>query len=618
MPPEVGEVASPRGGVSLAPRFLRFLVRSDRSRFLVAFGLLILGGLTEGLSILLVIPLLGLMGDDGGARFDLPVPLIGSLTVSLAGVLAALVCLVALHAVFMRYKNIFLAGFLFDMLNRLRLDLFAGLAGLRWEFLARQRAADLHHLLTSDVERLYGAAMAAMVLLQTAVLVIVYLAVSWFISPWMTLLSAVLGIALLLALAPIRRRATRFGIERTTNKREQYRTVSEFLGGLKTAKIHSAEDGYRSRLAENLSLVRDEAVGYMKVASVATIASQVVSALAVACIVYAGVAVWQLPLAELVAFLLVLVRLSPRFLGLQSSMQDLLSNLTVYRDIIDFEERCARNAEPSPPEGRTRLPSPRRAIEFKGVSYSYPRIESGKALDRVSVRIEAGSITALIGPSGGGKSTFADIVAGLVRPTSGQVLIDGCPLDEKAARQWRRQVAYVPQEPFLLRDGVAANLRLAREDASDEEIWEALAKANADGFVRDLPGQLDAVLGENGVALSGGQRQRIVLARALVMRPDLLILDEATSALDWESQALIARSIEELRGSVTVLAIAHRASLVHAADHVIALDRGRVLQAGRREALLKEAGPLARMVKAESEGAPDFRAAVAEQGSDAR
>ncbi|MFW5634465.1 MAG: ATP-binding cassette domain-containing protein, partial [Erythrobacter sp.] len=234
-----------------------------------------------------------------------------------------------------------------------------------------------------------------------------------------------------------------------------------------------------------------------------------------------------------------------------------------------------------------------------------------RALTQVSVRLPAGRITALIGPSGGGKSTFADIAAGLVHPSNGRVVIDGARLDPASARNWRRQVAYVPQDPFLLADGIAANLRLARPDASEAEIWDALEKANAASFVRKLPGRLDAVLGDNGVALSGGQRQRIVLARALVMRPRLLVLDEATSALDWESQALIARSIAALRGQVTVLAIAHRASLVATADHVIALDRGRILQAGSREELMREAGPLARLIHAEGRvdpGQPEFAA----------
>lgn len=606
MPPETTKREPSGSATRLAPQFLRYVIASNPRRFALSFGLLVLGGLTEGLSILLVIPLLGLVGEDGVARLDVPVPFIGDIAVGLSGLLAALVGLIALHAVFMRYKNIFLARFLFDMLNRLRLDLFSAIARLRWDFFARQRHSDLHHLLTSDVERLYGAAMAAMVLLQTFVLLAVYLAVSWFISPAMTLLSAALGAALILALAPVRRRAATFGRERTTNKREQYRTVSEFLGGLKTAKIHSAEDRYGTRLAANLDLVRDEAVGYMKVVSVATIASQVVSAVAVAAIVYAGMVVWQLPLAELVAFLLVLVRLSPRFLGLQSSMQDLISNLTVYRDLTRFTATCADHAEADADLPRGEVPALRDAIELEAVDYAYPDREGEPALSGIDARIEAGTITALIGPSGAGKSTFADIIAGLLRPRGGEMRIDGRAIDAGTARLWRRQVAYVPQEPFLLREGVAANLRLARPGASEAEMWDALERANAAAFVRELPGGLDAPLGDNGVALSGGQRQRIVLARALVMRPSLLILDEATSALDWESQALIARSIENLRGTMTVLAIAHRPSLVLAADHVIALDGGRVIQSGPRAALMAEHGPLATMVRAESSALPAF------------
>jgi ATP-binding cassette, subfamily C, bacterial len=584
-----------------ARSFLAFLVRNGRYRFAFALSLLVLGGLTEGISILMVIPLLSIIDSEAGGGFALPewMPFTGA-DINLSFALTALVALITLHGLFTRAKNIYLADLLFDLLNRQRLELFALVGSLRWEHMVRQRPSDLHHLITADVERVYTAATAAMMLLQTAILLAVYLGVAWVISPAMMLASSGLGLLILAILSPMRRRATRFGLERTQNKRDQYRTVSEYLGGLKTAKIHCAEESYRQRLAANLDKVHAEAVGYMRLTSLGTIISQVVSALAVAVLVYAGIRVLGLALPQLIAFLLLLMRIAPRFTGMQNHFQQLLANVTVFGDIESFKAECAANAEPAPGASAA-APSftLNRAIVLDGVRFSY----AGRpALDELSLSIPAGAITALIGPSGSGKSTAADLVCGLLNPHAGRVLIDGMALTPETALAWRRQVAYVPQDPFLLNESIAANLRFARPEASVTDIEEALERANALAFVTKLPQGIDTPLGENGAQLSGGQRQRVALARALIMDPQLLVLDEATSALDWESQAAIAGSIEALRGRITVLAIAHRLSIVASADHIIALNSGRVVEVGGFAELAGGNGPLARMVTAERSG----------------
>ncbi len=591
----------PRQASSLAP-FLRYLVAGGGPRFAIALGLLVLGGLTEGVSILLVIPLLSLVEGDARAALPLPDWFPGTASIGLGAALAGLVVLIALHGAFTRAKNIYLADLLFDLLNRLRLELFAAIGALRWDHLLRRRPSDLHHLLTADVERIYAAAMAVMMLLQTGILLAIYLAVAWIISPPMMLAAGALGLAILALLAPLRRRATRFGIERTANKRDQYRTVSEFLGGLKTAKIHGAEAAFGDRLAVNLDKVHAEAVGYMRLTSLGTIVSQVASALAVAALVYAGVTTLGLALPQLIAFLLLLMRIAPRFTSLQTHMQQLLVNLTVFGDIARFRAECAAEAEPPPGPESANPPSLDEAIRCENVRYAYADAGGQAALACLDLVIPARRVTTLVGPSGSGKSTAADLVCGLLSPQAGTIRIDGCELTPERARAWRTRIAYVPQEPFLLAASVAANLRLARPEARDEDLWAALESAGAAGFVRRLPQGIDTPLGENASRLSGGQRQRLALARALAMRPQLLVLDEATSALDWESQAAIARAIAALRGEVTVLAIAHRLSMVALADHVVALDAGRVVEAGPFAKLAQGDGPVARLVAAEGSG----------------
>ena len=577
---------------------LRFVASYGRKRFVAALALLLGAGLTEGFSILLIVPLLSLAGADGGMRLRPPFEFGGPITIGLPALLAALVALVCLQALFTRYKNIYLADLLFGLLNRVRLDLFAAIGRSRWDHVSRQRLADLHHLLTTDVERVYTATFAMMTLLQTLLLLAIYLVVSCLVSPLMTLLSGALGLAMLVLLAPLRSRATRFGIARTVNKRNQYRTVSEFLAGMKTAKIHNAERSYLQRLDHNLTLVREEAVGFMRLTSTGAIASQVASAVAVALVVYVGVAVLAMPIAELVAFLLILMRISPRFLGLQTSLQDILANVTVLRTVEQVRNEFAGHEEKEPAARSGSLAAATGAVRFENVCYSHG---ARAALEDVSMIIPERQITAVIGPSGSGKSTFADLLSGLILPQRGRIVTGATVLQPGATRQWRDHVAYMPQEPFLFHDTIAANMRFASPDASDKDIWHALEAADAAGFVSQLPDGLGTVTGQGGAFLSGGQRQRIALARALLSHPRLLILDEVTSALDWESQASITRSLARLKGRITIVMIAHRPSLVASADWVIALDGGSVVQMGPFNELAGRPGALSSVLSSETE-----------------
>ncbi|WP_292102910.1 ABC transporter ATP-binding protein [Mesorhizobium sp.] len=225
----------------------------------------------------------------------------------------------------------------------------------------------------------------------------------------------------------------------------------------------------------------------------------------------------------------------------------------------------------------------------------------GKAVvSGITFGLPAGKVTALIGPSGSGKSTIADMLLGLLEPTQGKILADGVEIGPGNRRFWRDQVAYVPQDVFLLHDTIAANLRLAAPQASDAELWTALRSAHAADFVERLEERLDTVVGDRGIRLSGGERQRIALARALLRKPSLLILDEATSALDWQNQSLIAKSIDGLRGTMTILTIAHRPSMIAFADWVVAIENGHIVEVGQYRRLKAKSGSrLSRMLSGE-------------------
>ena len=221
----------------------------------------------------------------------------------------------------------------------------------------------------------------------------------------------------------------------------------------------------------------------------------------------------------------------------------------------------------------------RRSLRFEEVSFAYGESRTD-VVEGLTLEIQACRTTAIVGPSGAGKTTVADLVMGLVSPREGRITVDGRTLDESWLRAWRAGIGYVDQDTLLINDTVLANLVWARPGAAEAEVWEALRLAAAEGFVAALPDGLATQIGDRGVRLSGGERQRLALARALLRRPALLILDEATSALDGENERRIRDAIAALRGSITILMITHRLPSVRDADVVHVLEAGRLVESG--------------------------------------
>ncbi len=235
-------------------------------------------------------------------------------------------------------------------------------------------------------------------------------------------------------------------------------------------------------------------------------------------------------------------------------------------------------------------------IRFDAVHFAYE--DQRAALKGVSFEIKAGQHVALIGATGAGKSTLAQLLLRFSEPQQGALWLDDVPLRDLDARAWREQIAWVPQRPYLFHDTIAANILMAKPTASLREIQHAAQLAHADEFIRAMPQGYDTLIGERGARLSGGQAQRLALARAFLKNAPLLILDEATSNLDVENEALLQDSIGRLLADRTALIITHRLNTVVRADLIIVLDQGRVIESGPHTALLQQGGRYTRLVSA--------------------
>lgn len=577
-------------------------------RAVTALSFLILGSLTEGFSILLLIPLLHLIG-KADQDFAVRVPealrwLVPGGSLSLATILSLLVGLVALQAMFNRFKSLYMARLLYDFVNRLRMNLFESIGKARWGVFTRIRGSDLDHALNGDIDRVQQAAFSLLMLTQSALLLAGYLMVSLFISPVMTSFAVLIGVMLLAALQPFRARSTAYGRALTSNRQDQYRTVSEFLGGIKVAKSLNVEASYFSELSATLDRMKADNIDYVRNSTLGTALFQVASIIGLSLFIYLALVRFDLSLAEIVVLLLVFMRVAPRFMDMQIQAQQVLINLPAYASMQALQARFDAEREPADGEAEPGATlSLQTRLDIRDVSFGYGDGDGKLVVSGIAFSLPAGKVTALIGPSGSGKSTIADMLLGLLEPTGGRILADGIEITAENRRAWRDQVAYVPQDVFLLHDTIAANLRLAAPRAGDDELWMALRNAHAAEFVERLDLQLQTVVGDRGVRLSGGERQRIALARALLRKPSLLILDEATSALDWQNQSLIAQSIEELRGRMTILTIAHRPSMIAFADWVVAIESGRIVEVGQYRRLKAKSGSrLARMLSGEQAG----------------
>jgi ATP-binding cassette, subfamily B, bacterial MsbA len=471
--------------------------------------------------------------------------------------------------------------------DRLRKRIFEQLQALPLSYFTDARSGDLVNTMTTEIERLKQV-FSGVAFIFTRVMVVTVQFVTMFLISWqLSVISLFVFSLLAVGLTTLNRRVREasFGISEANGKFNS--TALELISGIRTIQAFGTQDFERDRFHKVSNNLLNASVKVVYAWSlVKPIAECIVMTVLIGLIIISYTQ-FTIDPSSLLTFFFVLVRITP-------SIQDVNGTLaflsTLSGSLENVKELLRSDNKNYFENGQASFSRLNRAIDVVSVDFGYN--EKKLVLQNITLTIERGKMTALVGQSGSGKTTLVDLIARFYDPTEGQIFVDGIDLRMLDINSLRSSMAVVSQDTFIFSASVRENIAYGMLDATDAEIWEAARLANALDFIEKMPGKLDAKLGERGVNLSGGEKQRIAIARALLRNPEILILDEATAALDTVSERLIQESIEKLAVGRTVIAIAHRLSTIVKADKVVVMENGQIIEQGSYQELLEQRGAL--------------------------
>ena len=478
-----------------------------------------------------------------------------------------------------------------NLADRLRKRLFEQFQVLSLSYFSQKRSGELINSIISEVYQIRLACGVAAVFIAKGFTLLVYVISMLWLSWQLTVISLLMFILLATGLSTLRKQVREASFEGVTAANNFISVSMEFIGGIRTVQAFATQDFERRRFYKAAANLLSAHTKSTAASSMVQPVSEGVSTTILLIMLIVAITIFvrngNLEIASLLTFLFVLLRMAPVVAQLNGSWSQINSFQGALKNV---KELLRTDDKTYLQNGKVEFSGLKRAIEFVSVDFSYDA--SNLVLHNITLTIKRGQMTALVGSSGAGKTTLADLIPRFYDPTQGKILIDGVDLREFEINSVRRKMAVVSQDTFIFNTSVWNNIAYGSEDADEAAIREAARNANALEFILDMPEGFETKLGDRGVRLSGGQRQRIAIARALLRDPDILILDEATSALDSVSERLIQESLEKLSVGRTVIAIAHRLSTIVRADKVVVLEQGRIVEQGEYQELLEQHGNL--------------------------
>lgn len=600
-----------RNPVRDVPHYLRVFQAYLGARIYLVFALTLVAALAEGFGILMVLPLL--QGLDSGANFMVPTatPSVVStpteamatstsqLTAFLQDFFTALgleystvtVLLLITFAFLLKGLltfgalgfNAYLRG---QLLRELKLRLFGHYSHMNYRYYASRDTGHFLNVINEQVTRAVGSFYHLTGVGTQIINSVIYLGLAFLVAWRFGLMALFIGLTLLMLFRWLNEYVRQ--LSRKTAKENGH--LTKLLIQSMHAFKYLTATGQFAHVQGAVKASIERLTGYeIRTGIAAAFTGSIYEPIAVTfimLIVVVQIVYLQQPLAPILVSILLFHRGLNAILGLQGVFQNMLQHIGSLE--VVHEEFVAQRQH-FQPDGIQSLPAFSQGIRLSNVHFSYdPNL--GDVLQGISLDIQPRTTVALVGESGAGKTTLVDLLTLMLKPSQGQILIDGLPGDQVQLPSWRNQIGYVSQETVVFDDTIANNICLwggdSRQDAGlMNRIRFAAQQAHIAHFIETLPDQYETIVGDRGVRLSGGQRQRLFIARELFRKPNLLILDEATSALDTESERAIQKSIDSLRGHITVVIIAHRLSTIRNVDQVYVFDHGRLIEQGTYQQL---------------------------------
>ena len=539
-------------------------------------------GFTQGVGVFMLIPFLAVAGAgnfpghnvEGNRIFQLFLEIFKffGLPLNLFYVLSVFVGIIIFIRFIQYRQDILAANIRNSYIGAMQSGLFHAVIFADWRFIADQRSSNIAHVVTTDLPIVSNGTYFFLKILTTLVISIIYITWAMLISIELTIFTIFFGGLSFIFLKFCLPYSIKSGASAREARSKIYSLLLDHLHGLKIAKSYGAEQREYAKFKEAAAKISQTQTGMVSLNSKTKIVYALITNLMLCVFLYISISILKTPLSSLFLLIVIFSKLLPNISSFQNDFQHLLSMLPSFEAAEDLLAKAESHQEDILFQNNPAPLKLTKSIKIENLSFSYPAAEDGFVIKNLDLEIPALQTTAIIGESGIGKSTIADIITGILKPDSGGVFVDDTRIDGGNLLQWRQSVGYLPQESFLFHDTIRNNILWGKPDATDKEIEEALRLASAYDFVNKLPEGLDTVVKDRGQRLSGGERQRIALARTLIRNPQMLLLDEATSSLDMENESRIYESISKLHGKMTIVFITHRPETLKFADSAININ----------------------------------------------
>ena len=538
----------------------------------------LLYGLSQGVSIVTLIPLLQMLEKNSLGNnkvFDVLNKLVSSMgiTISIELIVALYLTLILFNSLVQYAKSIWQSDVQQEFTASIRKDIFSKLIRSNWMYLSGQNRNEFSHILTSEIPSITALNFHLFSLLSVGIIFIIYVVLAFLVSFYFTLFVLVCGLVLYSLMNRFITRTYATGKDNFFTNRNLYKQFDDFWDTIKFAKIHGTEKYHFDRFDEQNQQFAEERKRIIRLSLTPQTINTIASAVILSIVIYIGYKFGNMSLSSFLILILLFARIFPQLMKIHSTYMQIISLLPSYENTMAMKEELEILLNDSAVFRDTSSSkiTLEKEIAFHEVSFGY--ITEKPLFEHLSIVIPAQKITAIVGPSGIGKTTLMDMITGLLVPFNGKITIDRKSLAEIDKAAWHNSMAYVPQDSVFTNSSLRENLTMGNNHILDSTIWYTLNRVNAGQFVRELTDGLDTMMSNNAQQFSGGERQRLAIARALLREPSLLLLDEITNSLDDKNEQNILSILLDLKKDITIIFITHKKELIQYFDETIDIEK---------------------------------------------